>query len=42
MDPVIILLGIAAVLLIYQLFVAKDNDALDAYGHDINAKEKRD
>jgi hypothetical protein len=31
MDPVIVLVAIAAVLLFYQLFLAKDRDALDAY-----------
>ena len=42
MDPVIVLVAIAAVLLFYQLFLAKDRDALDAYGHDVNVKEKSD
>ena len=41
MDPVIILLTIAAGLLVYQLFLAKDRDKLDAYGHEVYMKEKR-
>ncbi len=41
MDPVIVLTGIAVILLAYQLFLAKDRDKLDAYGHDVYAKERR-
>ncbi len=40
MDPIIILATIAALLLMYQLFYAKDSDKLDAYGHEVNKKEK--
>ena len=42
MDPVIILLAIAGLLLIYQIFFFKDKDKLDAHGHEVYAKEKRD
>jgi hypothetical protein len=42
MDPVIILLAIAAALLIYQLFISKDRDKLDAHGQDVYSKQKRD
>ena len=41
MDPVIILLVIAGILLVYQLFLVKDRDKLDAFGHDVYAKDKR-
>ena len=40
MDPIIILVLIAAILLMYQLFYAKDPDKLDAYGHEVNKREK--
>ena len=40
MDPVIILIVIAALLLVYQLFLAKDPDKLDAYGHEVYKKGK--
>jgi hypothetical protein len=40
MDPIIILLTIAALLLVYQLFMAKDRDKLDAYGHEVYKKHK--
>jgi hypothetical protein len=40
MDPVIILSGIAIVLLAYQLFLAKDHDKLDAYGHEVYNETK--
>jgi Tfp pilus assembly protein PilO len=41
MDPVIVLIGIAIVLLAYQLLLAKDHDKLDAYGHEVyNVKER--
>ena len=40
MDPVIILLVVALVLLVYQLFLAKDHDKLDAYGHEVYKKGK--
>ena len=42
MDPVIVLVGIALMLLAYQLFLAKDRDKLDAYGQEVhNMKERR-
>ncbi len=41
MDPVIVLLSIAALLLVYQLFLVKDYDKLDAFGHEVYAKSKR-
>ena len=41
MDPIIVLIGIAVILLAYQLFLAKDHDKLDAYGHDVYVKERR-
>ncbi len=40
MDPIVILLTIAALLLVYQLFLAKDPDKLDAYGHEVYKKQK--
>jgi hypothetical protein len=41
MDPVIVLIGIAVILLAYQLFLVKDPDKLDAYGHEVNVKQRR-
>ncbi len=41
MDPVIILLSIAALLLVYQVFFVKDYDKLDAFGHEVYAKTKK-
>ena len=42
MDPIIVLIGIAVILLAYQLFLAKDHDKLDAFGHEVYIKGKRD
>ena len=41
MDPVIILSFIAGLLLVYQVFVAKDHDKLDAFGHEVYVKHKK-
>ena len=41
MDPVIILALIAAGLLIYQLFLSKDTEKLDAHGHEVYARNKK-
>jgi Tfp pilus assembly protein PilO len=43
MDPVIVLIVIAVVLLAYQLFLSKDYDKLDAFGHEVyNMKQRRE
>jgi hypothetical protein len=42
MDPVIVLLTIAALLLIYQLFLSKDKEKLDDYGREVYAKNKEE
>ena len=41
MDPLILLIQAAALLLFYQVFMAKDRDKLDAFGHDVYAKGKK-
>lgn len=41
MDPIIVLVGIAVILLAYQLFLVKDHDKLDAYGQEVYLKERR-
>ena len=41
MDPIIVLVGIAVVLLAYQLFLAKDLDKLDAYGQEVYERKGR-
>lgn len=40
MDPVILLVAFGGVLLIYQLFFAKDWDALDKRGHPLHRKRR--
>lgn len=40
MDPIIVLVAVAVLLLVYQLFIRKGEEKLDQYGHVIK-REKR-
>jgi hypothetical protein len=41
MDPLIILIPSAALLLLIQLFLVKDRDQLDPFGKELNSKNKK-
>jgi len=41
MDPIYVLLGVGGLLLVYQLFLAKDSDALDRTGHSMHHRRRR-